>query len=428
MRVVDLFDQVRDGWAQRVIRRLARGESFQEVLNRYFDLMRQAISGGDPIGLNEILDEWAAVQTQAGHEHGEASLLPILGQTLLSLHDATKEHLGSEEAVELIGAILPLHTHAVQYTSQRDVEISGQHIADELEQARAALERLDASKSGFISVAAHELRTPLTLLEGYSSMLSDILQAEDQVRERVEIMLKGIENGIHRLGEIIDDMVDVSLIDNDMLNLTYQPVWIHQLLGIVRQEIDKTIAERSLNLTIEEFPGHDEMTFGDPERLYQAIWNVLSNAVKYTPDGGAITVSGRRLPGFVEMAVQDSGIGISPQDQLNIFEKFGQLGDVSLHSSGKTKYKGSGPGLGLPIAKGIIEAHGGAIWVESEGYDEVACPGSTFHILLPIRKESPDDKVNQLFKPMSKGGSAPGVRTYEEVKEAIAKETSWPKG
>ena len=124
---------------------------------------------------------------------------------------------------------------------------------------------------------------------------------------------------------------------------------------------------------------------------------MLLNAVKYTPDGGTITIAGRQLPGFVEVTITDTGIGIDLEDQGRIFEKFGQLGAVQQHSSGKTKFKGGGPGLGLPITKGIIEAHGGTIWVESEGYDEVNTPGSTFHILLPLRTSPPDDKKSLLF-------------------------------
>jgi signal transduction histidine kinase len=125
---------------------------------------------------------------------------------------------------------------------------------------------------------------------------------------------------------------------------------------------------------------------------------VVANAIKYTPDGGTITVDGRLLPGFIEMTVTDTGIGIDPENHIRIFEKFGRIGDVSLHSSGKIKFKGGGPGLGLPITKGIIEAHGGAIWVESEGYDEELCPGATFHILMPVRKQPPDDKTSKLFQ------------------------------
>jgi signal transduction histidine kinase len=109
-------------------------------------------------------------------------------------------------------------------------------------------------------------------------------------------------------------------------------------------------------------------------------------------------VDGRTLPGFVEIIIEDTGIGIDPDDHTRIFEKFSSLGESSLHSSGKTKFRGGGPGLGLPITKGILEAHGGAIWVESEGYDELKCPGSKFHILLPLRKQPPDGKMAKLFR------------------------------
>jgi signal transduction histidine kinase len=172
-------------------------------------------------------------------------------------------------------------------------------------------------------------------------------------------------------------------------------------LAIAEKELNETVNTRGLILEINPFPGFDEMTFGDPERLFQGLKNLLMNAIKYTPDGGKITVDGRKLPGFIELTIKDSGIGIDVKDHERIFEKFGRIGDVSLHSSGKTKFKGGGPGLGLPITKGIIDAHGGAIWVESEGYDEVACPGSTFHVLLPIIKESPDKRTVKLFKPLA---------------------------
>ncbi|MBC8508510.1 MAG: HAMP domain-containing histidine kinase [Anaerolineales bacterium] len=425
MRVVDLLDQVRDRWAERVAHRLARGEkvreSFQDQLVRYFDLMRQAITSGDPGWLNEILDEWLEARTQTDQEDQETSLSPILGHILLSLSSVTRELLNSDDALELISAVLPVHNHALQYSSTKEAETYVRHIANDLEEARATLERLDKSKSDFISVAAHELRTPLTLIEGYSSMLQDIYPEDEDARQRVEIMLKGVDNGITRLREIIDDMIDVSLIDNNMLKLNYQPVWLNQLIGIVEQEIRVITEGRSIQLCIEEFPGYKEMIFADSERLYQAIWNILTNAVKYTPDEGKITVSGRTLPGFVEMTVTDTGIGIDPDDQARIFEKFGHLGDISLHSSSKTKFKGGGPGLGLPITKGIIEAHGGTIWVESDGYSEESCPGSTFHVLLPQRKESPDDQVNTIFSPIDDD------LDYDEIKETIAKETSWQK-
>jgi signal transduction histidine kinase len=172
------------------------------------------------------------------------------------------------------------------------------------------------------------------------------------------------------------------------------------LFEVLAQEVDKSIKEREQLLEIREFPGCDEMIFADSERLYQAFRNIITNAIKYTPDKGAIIVDGRKLAGFVEVTIEDTGIGIDPEDHQIIFQKFGRLGSVALHSSSKTKFKGGGPGLGLPITKGILEAHGGTIWVESERYDEEELPGAKFHILLPLQTEPPDDKLAILFKPM----------------------------
>jgi signal transduction histidine kinase len=239
------------------------------------------------------------------------------------------------------------------------------------------------------------LKTPLTLIEGYTSMMVDV--AQNSELPQMNSYLNGVETGIHRLRHIIDDMIDVSLIDNNLLTLNFQPVWVSHMFNLLSNELKKTVDERHQTLTIKSFEGSEIMIYADSERLYQALHNVVSNAIKYTPDNGTITINGRLLPGFVEIIVADTGIGISPEHQAIIFEKFGQLGRTDLHSSGKTKFKGGGPGLGLPITRGIIEAHSGTIWVESEGYDEVKLKGSTFHILLPTRTEPTDPSMIKFF-------------------------------
>jgi signal transduction histidine kinase len=154
------------------------------------------------------------------------------------------------------------------------------------------------------------------------------------------------------------------------------------------------LRERNLTLTVE---GLDDLPpiAADPDLLHKTFYHLIINAVKYTPDGGAITVSGKAVSGdgqapAVQVVVGDTGIGIDPAHHELIFEKFYQTGRTTLHSSGKTKFKGGGPGLGLAIARGIVLAHGGRIWVESPGYDEQACPGSRFYVRLPI--DAPDDK------------------------------------
>jgi signal transduction histidine kinase len=269
------------------------------------------------------------------------------------------------------------------------------HISNEMEKVQKQMERVDKSKSQFISVAAHELKTPITLIEGYASMMEDLVSSGKGVN--LDSLLLGMSTGIDRLRSIVDDMIDVSMIDNDLLKLNYQPMQLAQMLEALRLDAEGTIKNRSLALDIKNFNGSKQWIYVDHTRLMQAIRNMINNAVKFTPDGGIITIDGRTLPGFMELIITDTGIGISHDDQAIIFEKFGQLGRVDLHSSGKTKFKGGGPGLGLPIARGILEAHGGSIWVESTGYDEKNCPGSTFHVMIPARTESPDSEMTRIF-------------------------------
>ncbi|MEM7031685.1 MAG: ATP-binding protein, partial [Chloroflexota bacterium] len=158
-------------------------------------------------------------------------------------------------------------------------------------------------------------------------------------------------------------------------------------MAVQRAEADAESREHHFNLDLEpELP----MIFSDAKRISQALSHVLNNAIKYTPDKGTITVSvtlenkDEKESAFIEIAVQDTGIGIAPEDREQVFDKFYRAGDADLHSTGHIKFKGAGPGLGLSIAKGIIERLNGRIWLESQGYDEVNCPGCLFHIQLPV--------------------------------------------
>jgi len=192
-------------------------------------------------------------------------------------------------------------------------------------------------------------------------------------------------------------MIDVSMIDNNLLRLNFQPIQMSQTLELLQRDISEALQERQISLDRRDFEGHKQWIYYDPLRIKQALGNILHNAIKYTPNGGRITIDGRLLPGFLEVTIADTGIGLAPENLLIIFENISSLGRVELHSSGKTKYKGGGPGLGLPIAKGILEAHEGTLWVESPGHDEHTFPGSTFHVLIPLRAEAPDPNVTKLF-------------------------------
>jgi signal transduction histidine kinase len=418
MNNINLLELIHERWLTRVSHLLAPGEgireSFEKELNRFFDLLKQSVEAGNPAWLAPVLDDWADASTESELESSEASLYPMLNQILLITYDVAKDVLTPEQCLDLIGALLPVYTYAVGYAITRESHLHISHVTNELQRAQAELERMDKRKSDFISVSAHELKTPLTLIEGYASILRESLLAQDN-QTQFEVVLSGIDDGTKRLQEIIEDMIDVSLIDIDLLSINFHPVRIRQIISIIEEEVLNSIKSRNQTLTIADFDGSQEIIYADPERLYQSLKNIITNGIKYTPDGGAITIDGRRLSGFIEITITDNGIGIDPENHASIFEKFGLQKNVTLHSSGKVKFKGGGPGLGLPIAKGIIEAHGGSIWVESEGYDEVECLGSTFHILLPVHSELPDDKSDKLFDPVSKRTSTNlSILTTEE--------------
>jgi signal transduction histidine kinase len=403
MIAVELLGKIRSKWLARIFQELAQAEgvreSFSFQLDRFYNLLLEALESDTPRALAPLLNEWLDARPESYIHEKETSLFPLLSKMQSITHQVIREELHPEQALDLIDSLLPVFASAFQFIADSEANLYIAHYSRESENARLSLEKLDKSKSDFIAVAAHELKTPLTLIEGYASMLREVLQMVHG-DARFSQYLDGIGQGTHRLREIVKDMIDVSLIDNNMLFLNYQPVWMNRLLRIIEADI-KTAAElREQNLIISSIDGGDEMNFADPERLYQAFRNLISNAIKYTPDGGRIWVGGRQLPGFFEIIIADSGIGIAPEDHERIFEKFSRSANVSLHSSGKIKFKGGGPGLGLPITKGIIEAHGGTIWVNSPGCDEVSCPGSEFHILLPIRKQPPGDKFAKLYEPL----------------------------
>jgi len=267
-------------------------------------------------------------------------------------------------------------------------------MRDELEQTKWRLEKLDRTKSDFISIAAHELKTPLTLIQGYADILNLELARDSNERRRSALI--GMASGTQRLGAIIQDMIAVSMIDNDVLTLHYQPTTLQHIARMAVNDLEMSIPDRQLTLVVDQFPPELGTFYADPQRLYLVFNHIVGNSVKYTPDGGAITISARMLGQskengleFVQVSIADTGIGIALDDRERIFDKFYGVTEPLRHSSGRTKFKGGGPGLGLAVAKGIIDAHGGKIWVESTGYDEKSCPGSTFHFVLPVRREPP---------------------------------------
>lgn len=273
-----------------------------------------------------------------------------------------------------------------------------EHLEDtvrELEAANQRLVELDRLKSDFIALVSHELRTPLTLIGGYAHLLeAEVRAAYGGVVPAgpLSTISSGLQNGIERMQEVVGEIINVSRISSGTLDLSFGPVRLLDVLDDVMADSEKVRQERHLALRVnglKKLP----LIEGDGRRLKAAFENVVGNAIKYTPDYGSIRVDGRQYDRTtVALRIQDNGIGIPPEEQRRIFEQFYVLGDIEHHSTSKSAFQGGGLGIGLAITKGIIEAHHGRIWVESEKRDPEHLPGSTFHILLPIKQPGGNPK------------------------------------
>ena len=180
-------------------------------------------------------------------------------------------------------------------------------------------------------------------------------------------------------------------LDNQITNPHVEPVSLNLILRLIHKDYVKDLETRHLNFELDEAIKDIPPLLADPELLKKALDHVVVNAIKFTPDGGTISISATvfedaRLGKQAEIRIKDTGIGIDPEHHKIIFEKLFQLGTVELHSSSRTNFKGGGAGLGLAIASGIVKALQGNIWVESVGHDETNFPGSTFVIRLPLVK------------------------------------------
>jgi signal transduction histidine kinase len=249
---------------------------------------------------------------------------------------------------------------------QAAVAIENARLVKDLKDANVRLAELDRLKSDFISIASHELRTPLTLILGYATFLRDDISGS--ASEQLDVVL----GAATQLKNLIDDMVNLSNLEAGGAELVLDEFSLPELIQECIASQQQIAATKSLTIQ-HTFPEMMVRFRADREKIGIVVTNLLNNAVKYTPSGGRIQVGVRPEAGMVAVSVSDTGIGI-PESELNrIFERFYQV------ESHLTRVQG-GMGLGLSIAQGMIELHGGRIWAES-----VERRGSRFTFTLPIR-------------------------------------------
>jgi signal transduction histidine kinase len=310
--------------------------------------------------------------------------------TVRTLTECTMLEMGKKDFEAILSKSPRMAIDIVRITLDRMRANDHMAIAD-LQRTNNILRQLDRNKMDFIQVVAHELRTPLTVLNGYSKILRS--SPDIKANESLGTLIEGIIKGTDRIHEVVNLMLDVTRIDTETLRVVAESVPLQELINELVQNLAPVMEGRKLEIIV-DYAAETPQMFGDSTLILKALYQLVINAIKYTPDGGEVTISTSsckiedEIPG-VQIKVSDTGIGIDAEHHELVFEKFYQVGSVTIHSSGKTTYKGGGSGLGLAIVRGVARAHGGKAWVESSGHNETNFPGSTFYLQLPINPINP---------------------------------------
>lgn len=270
------------------------------------------------------------------------------------------------------------------FANQAAIAIENTELIENLKIANDHLTELDEMKNNFIVLISHELKTPLTAVSTSAQLINMIVKkAGMQDREMLVRTAENLDKATHRMGHVIDEIVQFFRIASGQLDMAFYDTLLKDIILPIVEGLIPVCDERHLTIHVEDL-SRLPLISADPSKLKVVFRNVIGNAVKYTPDGGEIWISGVcPNENEVEILVKDTGIGVPVDEQKRVFDMFHVLGSLNTHSTSKSAYRGGGFGLGLPIAQGIVQAHHGNIRLESSGYDEALLPGTVCIVTLP---------------------------------------------
>ena len=293
------------------------------------------------------------------------------------------------------GRVIGASKVARDISDQRRRERERQSLLEREREARAEAEAVNRSKDQFLATLSHELRTPLNAIYGWARMLDTGRLDEPAIRRATGAILRNAAAQV----QLIEDLFDVSRVITGNMRLEVRPLNVAAVLEAALDTVRPAATAKGVHLESVLAPGAEAM-MGDPARLQQVVWNLLMNAVKFTPRGGRITAHLRRVNTHIEIVVRDTGEGISPEHMPRLFQRFGQADSSSTRGH-------TGLGIGLALVRYLVDLHGGTVNAHSAGPGL----GATFTVTLPV------SAVPELLAPhpASAPASVPGTDQLKPV-------------
>jgi PAS domain S-box-containing protein len=352
------------------------------IINTSVDAMALVSTNGTFRGIDTQFSEFFAIQESQIKDRNWSEMIPLVGRIFEN----------PSEVLELLANTAPdkeleFHTLLTQrWPQHRELDLisrpvttrHGRHIGRLYNFRDVTHEReVDRMKTQFVSMVSHELRTPLTSIKGFTEMILD--EDAGEINEEQREFLSIVEANADRLIALVNDLLDISRIESGRVQLKLEQADLNEMMTIVVATMDHLIEEKSQTLELNVDQDLPQVKL-DRDRIIQVLTNLVSNAYKYTQEGGLIRLTIEQSGQFVRFAVADNGFGISEKDQEQLFTRFFRVDSALTRQIG-------GTGLGLNIVKTIIEMHGGEVAVDSE-----LGVGSTFVFTIPLVSDGVDSE------------------------------------
>jgi len=346
MSVQALLAQIRHPWIHRVSHDVARGEgvreNFTHQLERFYDLIGQAISTGDSSWIDPVLFDWANSPTQSDLQEGAQNMATLFTKLSILTVEVAREKLSPDEALEVIAAVMPVYTYAIAKSIRFESDARVTYISNELTSVQRTLERLDKSKSNFIAVAAHELKTPLNVMK----LKNDVTLIKKREPEKYIEALQLSNKTIQEMNQMISSILEIGRQEGAHFEL---PQTVDIVDFIRKKGEDFVLLANAENKTVKlDLEPQSLVGCIQTTLLNQILQNFLQNAIKFTPKGKSILLRTRQIDdNKIKLEVIDEGPGID--ESIDLFAPFKRVGNAP------------GAGLGLFLAKSAADAMGAQI-------------------------------------------------------------------